>query len=253
MNNGFIDVRRLSVSRGGRRILSDLSVSFDPGITAVLGPNGAGKTTLLNAIADLGRGSQGEIEIDGMLPKTSADVRRLYRTIGFMPQNWTFFSGYNARESVQYAAWLKGMATTKGSSAALKALADVNLSESALTKVRKLSGGMRQRVGLAEAIVADPLVTILDEPTVGLDPQQRMEFRSALRRRSGTSAVILSTHLTDDVSAMADRVLILDEGKFVFDGTVSQLESLAPSSEGEQTESDIERGYLHALRKAANA
>lgn len=241
------ELKNLRIVRGRRGIIRDVSAGFDAGITAILGPNGAGKTTLLGVMAQLGRGARGSMHVSGRLMNSNSLRRREMASIGYMPQQWNYPPGFTAKETIEYAAWLKGMPQRALHGAARRALEEVDLSEAADRKVKTLSGGMQRRVGLAGAIVASPSIIILDEPMVGLDPEQRVEFRSALRRRADSAAVILSTHMIDEAQALAQRVMVLNHGEFVFDGTIQQMSSLVPQVDPVNAGNSIERGYLHAL------
>ncbi|WP_243233062.1 ATP-binding cassette domain-containing protein [Microbacterium sp. CIAB417] len=242
----MLSARGLTLRHGRRVIFQDLSFTLGRGITALLGPNGAGKTTLLEALAKPTRAANGEVLLDGDSATDSAAAERAFlRRSGFMPQHWQFFPGFTARESVQYVAWLKEVPRGLRSSAVTEALATVDLVEKQDERVAKFSGGMRQRVGLAEALVNQPAVLLLDEPTVGLDPEQRSTFRRALQRDKDERITLLSTHLTDDVAAIADRVLVVAQGALLFDGSPAEL-ALRGGSSG-MTPSPLEDGYLTVL------
>lgn len=245
-----VGVRGISVRRGRRLVLKEFSLVLGAGITVVLGPNGAGKTTLLRSIAFLDPGTTGKIAIDGAeAGRRVGQRRKLFEHTGYMPQAWKFIPGYTAAESVQYASWLKGAPSREIERLADGALRSVGLIERRNTKLRELSGGMRQRVGLAESLVNDPRVLVLDEPTVGLDPEQRLAFRTALLSHSQEAAVVLSTHLTDDASVLADRIVVLLEGRIIFDGTAAEIEAHSDVDDS-STGSRLERGYLQIVRGA---
>lgn len=159
-----------------------------------------------------------------------------------MPQNWRPMPGYSVLESVEYAAWLKRVPDHRLRQLAMDALSEVGLADKARIKVTRLSGGEQQRVGLAESFAHEPSLLLLDEPTAGLDPLQRRHFHSILRGRGRTAAIVLSTHLTEDVSAVADRVLVMKSGHIVFDGGVSEAERLGARGQA-SGESAIEAAY----------
>lgn len=165
-----------------------------------------------------------------------------------MPQHWTFFAGFTALESVQYNAWLTGMKPAAARAAARAVLVEVGLADQADMRVGRLSGGQRQRVGLAEALVSDARVVILDEPTVGLDPQQRAQFRGLLSARASAAAVLLSTHLTEDVTAIADRVIVFADGRIRFDGSPDELAAESPPTSAGA--SRLESGYVAVLQNS---
>jgi ABC-2 type transport system ATP-binding protein len=239
---------RLTVSRGGRRIYDQASVSFGPGITAILGPNGAGKTTLIEGLLSPMRLGAGVLTLDGAQIPRHLSVPEFLRRVGHMPQEWKFFGSFTVQESVEYVAWLKQVPRASIREAATKALRATDMLDHRATKIRKLSGGMRQRVGLAEAFVNDPRLVLLDEPTVGLDPGQRALFRRFVQSNSHDRAVVLSTHLTDDVDAIADRVLVVAEGSVLFDGSPSALAALGTAASGTPS---LEAGYLHVVGPVA--
>lgn len=238
----ILSVEHLSLSRGGRQIHHDLSLSFAAGITVILGPNGVGKTTFIEGLLDPACLALGAIHLDDHAVKDPASVRSFYARVGHMSQQWKYFSSFSALESVEYAAWLKGIPSRKLRGAAMSALEWVQLSDQAKTKVRRLSGGMQQRVGLAEAFVNDPKIVLLDEPTVGLDPAQRAAFRRFLRDKSADRVILLSTHLTDDVEATANRVIVMTDSGIVFDGQPADL--AAQARDTADGASQLEAGYL---------
>lgn len=184
-----LSLENLSVDRGRKRVIQGLNLQLGTGITALLGPNGAGKTTLLEAIVNprLAHRS-GSVSFCGTPLRRERDRRAYAARIGFMPQHWVPFPGFTAHETVAHTGWLKGVAADEAPSAASHAISAVGLTNSANAPVSKMSGGMRQRVGLAEAVVNAPELVILDEPTVGLDPEQRASFREHLRTAPTTVA-----------------------------------------------------------------
>lgn len=233
----------MSLFRGKTQVVAEVSVHFEAGVTALLGPNGAGKTTLLEYLAGVGFARcQPQV-----LPASRRNARGVdQRNYGFMPQHWQGHPSMSVGECVAYAGWLKGMKWKAARAAAEEAIADVGLGDKSRIAIRKLSGGMRQRVGLAEALVHRPEFVLLDEPTVGLDPAQRIAFRDVLRRRGESAVIVLSTHLTEDVDAIADDVVVMSEGRIRFNGTLSALRH-AVSSETEPGMSPTERAYLSVI------
>lgn len=186
----ILSAHNVTLKRGRRRIHENLTISFPTGVTALLGPNGAGKTTLIEGLLRPTHVGDGTVSLDGSeVPAELTEADFLAR-VGHMPQAWTFFGSFTVLESVEYVAWLKRIPSARISDAAHEALRATDMFEHRGTKIAKLSGGMRQRVGLAEAFVNDPRVILLDEPTVGLDPAQRASFRRyvAAKRRQGDRA-----------------------------------------------------------------
>lgn len=241
----------VTVRRGRRSILHDESFEFKAGITAVLGPNGAGKSTLLDLLAT---GNYRRTQLfqlgDGVINSRNSR-RQFLRESGYLPQDWSSFDQFTVRESIEYTAWLKELSPRQCSSSAADALSQVDLTEKANEKVGSLSGGMKQRLGLAEAIVNDPKLLILDEPTVGLDPQQRRQFRSILSNLDPSRVTILSTHLLDDVLAIADRVLVINHGNAVFSGSLSDLANIA--SPGKPDINSIESAFDSLIQHSSNS
>ncbi|MFF2632400.1 ABC transporter ATP-binding protein [Microbacterium sp. NPDC058021] len=250
MDEPIINVEGLTLRYGRRTIISDLHLQIGVGITALLGPNGAGKSTLLNALSQPRRIASGEISLAGIPLESSRDSQRRFQSrVGFMPQHWQHFPSFTAKESVEYVGWLKLVPRSDLQSHATRSLDRVGLLDKRDELVARLSGGTRQRVGLAEALVNDPELILLDEPTVGLDPAQRAAFRAALQSMKSEKAVLLSTHLTDDVAAIADRVLVMAAGSIWFDGSPAELAGL--SSERGDFSVRLERGYLNVLEGEA--
>jgi len=175
----------LSARRGRRLIYDGLDVSFGPGITAFFGPNGAGKTTLFESLLEPTNLHAGSVALNGETINTPSKLRQYYSRIGYMPQNWQYFPGFTVREMIEYGAWLKGVPSKSLSHLAEQAIEWVDLTSSADTRIRKLSGGSRQRVGLAEAFVHNPDVVLLDEPTVkkGWTQTELNKIGSPSRRR----------------------------------------------------------------------
>jgi ABC-2 type transport system ATP-binding protein len=231
---------------GRRLVAAELSFSVGPGITALVGRNGSGKTTLLSAVATTKPIRSGRLTILGTTVGPHADLRELRERLGYLPQVFGFFRRFTLTEFVEYVAWLKKVPSTLRTAAVHEAIAAVDLEQHANRKMASLSGGMIRRAGLAQAIVNKPQLCILDEPSVGLDPEQRIEFRSLVKRLSTTTSVILSTHLLDDIAAIATRVLVLDQGRLLFSGTSAELEARADGNVGD---TPLERGYTAVVSR----
>ncbi|NWF26675.1 ATP-binding cassette domain-containing protein [Streptomyces sp. PKU-EA00015] len=236
----------LTQGYGGRRVIEDLNLSIQPGVTGLLGPNGAGKTTLFRTLATIAPPQSGRLELFGKPVTNERDVRQVRRRIGYLPQDFGYYPAFSITDFVRYCAWLREVPSKEAGPAAEAALAAVGLTDRARDRMKSLSGGMLRRAGIAAAIVGSPSLVLLDEPTVGLDPAQRLDFRDLIRSlaRSG-AAVVLSTHLVEDVGAACDTVLVLSEGQVVHNGTPQQLaEQSAPMAPGD---SPLERGYMTVL------
>lgn len=211
------------------------ALSFHPGVTALTGSNGSGKTTLLRACALLLRPSAGSVSLGDRGPGRRTSLRRYREGIGYLPQAPDFPGHFTAREAVTYAAWLRGVPRSRRAEAVHRVIEDLHLTDVADARLRSLSGGNRQRTHIAQAVVHEPAVLLLDEPTTGIDVEHRIELRTYLARMSRTRCVVLSTHHTEDIELLADRVVSLREGRVVFDGTPAELMARAGAGAGAAT------------------
>ncbi len=230
-----IRVHELSKAYGRTTALDQLSLDLGPGVTGLLGPNGAGKTTLLRILATVLAPDSGSVRILGRDPSKGAERLELRRRMGYLPQDVGAYPGFSVREFVDYIAVLKEHTDRRARRVEVdRVLELVDLTAKAYDKTRSLSGGMRRRLGLATAFLGDPELLILDEPAVGLDPQQRLRFREVVSQDPGR-CVLLSTHQTEDVAALCREVVVLDQGKVLFRGAPSEL---AASARGRVWRSD---------------
>ncbi len=213
-----IDLQGVTKSYGRTQALAGVDLSFDRGVTGLLGPNGAGKTTLLRIVATSIGADSGTVRLLGRDPHGAhGDVTAIRRELGY-PTDMTAF-GF-----VEYVAVLKEWNDRTPRLAEVRRVLDlVGLGDLATRKVSKLSGGQKRRVGLAQSLLGDPRVLVLDEPTTGLDPAQRADLRRTLSVVAGQCAVLLSTHQTEDVAALCERVVVLAGGRVRFDGAVSEM------------------------------
>ncbi|MEV4179718.1 ATP-binding cassette domain-containing protein [Nonomuraea sp. NPDC049709] len=219
-----ISVRALSKQYGRATVLDRVDTEIGPGVTGLLGPNGAGKTTLLRCLATTLAPDSGRIRVLGLDPATAAQRTEIRRRLGYLPQDPGHYPHFTAFELVDYVAILKEHTDRRARHREVRrVLAEVDLADRSRTKVRKLSGGMRQRLALAQALLGEPELLILDEPTVGLDPEQRMRFRALVSRLGESRTVLLSTHQTEDVAALCERVVVVNRGRVVFEGTPRQI------------------------------
>jgi ABC-2 type transport system ATP-binding protein len=208
--------------------LADVTVDIGPGVTGLLGPNGAGKTTLLRIVATALAQDTGTVRVLGEDPGDPARRLAVRRSLGYLPQDSGAYGGFTATAFVDYVAVLKEMTDRRTRAAEVARVLDaVGLGDRAHQRIRSLSGGMRRRVGLAQALLGRPRLLVLDEPTVGLDPEQRLRFREILGGLPPETTVLLSTHLTEDVTALCPRVVVLDRGGVRFDGPTADLAALA--------------------------
>ncbi|MEU3333398.1 ABC transporter ATP-binding protein [Streptomyces sp. NPDC002144] len=229
----------LSLRYGGTHALDDVSLRLTPGVTGLIGPNGAGKTTLLRVLATALPADGGAFTVLGHDPATSAGRQEVRRTLGYLPQTPGFHPDFTPFEFVDYVAILKEL-TDRGARhrEVRRVLEQVDLGEVRGKRIKKLSGGMRQRVALAAALIGDPGFLVLDEPTVGLDPEQRMRFRELIAQAGEGRTVLLSTHQTEDVAMLCHRVLVMAGGRIRFDGTPAELTARAAGRVWSSTERD---------------
>ena len=227
--------------------LDGVDLDLGTGVHGLLGPNGAGKTSLIRVLATVARPSAGRMEILGQDTAGHRGRAAIRRRLGYLPQEFGYYPGFTVREFVAYVAWLKEMPAARVPAAVADAVARVGLADRADAKIRTLSGGMVRRVGIAQAIVNEPSVLLLDEPTAGLDPEQRVEFRELLRELGASATVVVSTHLVEDVAAACTEVTLLDGGRIAYRGTPHSLTLIGETSGG-PGDHPIERGYTAALR-----
>lgn len=233
-----IEVAGLYFSYGRRLVLQGVDFSLRPGVTGLLGQNGSGKTTLLRLLAGDLRPSAGKISFTGGFAS---------QTIGFLPQRFDVLGATTVQRNVEYSAWAHGVDPSLCEKMAYEALECVGLSDRARDRARTLSGGMRQRLGIACAIVNRPSVLLLDEPTVGLDPVQRVQMRKLLEDVGSEACVLVSTHMIDDLTATATNALVLHQGQIVFEGATSGLADLGKDHDMPNV-SDYEAGYISLLQ-----
>jgi len=240
-----IHAQGLRVRAGRRMAVDGVDLSLTTGVHGLLGPNGAGKTTLIRALATVLRPAGGELDLLG-----GADLRAVRRRLGYLPQEFGYYRRFTVREFVEYMAWLKEMPKPDVPGAVQRAIERVGLTDRADHKLKTLSGGMVRRAGIAQAIVNDPAILLLDEPTAGLDPAQRMDFRRLLREFAEDTCVVVSTHLVEDVAAACTDVVLLDAGRVVFQGASAEL--AAAGTDADAGDSPMERGYSALLSKGAD-
>lgn len=209
-------------------VLSSFSWQAPAGCTVILGPNGAGKSTLLSLGASALRPIKGRVCLGRLDSSSRRDLRTFRRAVGWLPQRMRPIPGLTSREQTAYAGWLKGMSRSSAWKAALVALERVDLGAEANRLTAELSGGQQRRVGLAQLMVHNSQVVLLDEPTAGLDPAQRSRFRDVLRDIATETPVVVSTHQVDDLTDLIQTVVVLDQGRIRFEGTVAAFMALAP-------------------------
>ena len=216
----IIEVKNLTKTyKGDIHALNDVSFSVDGGVFGLLGHNGAGKTTFMKALVTILKPSSGSISVCGYDTQIQGDqVRSL---IGYLPQELSMYSALSVADFVAYIASLKGISDTKQ---IMEVLELVDMANHAKRKIGQLSGGMRRRVGIAQALVGNPQVLVVDEPTAGLDPEERVRFRGVLSRYAKDGrTIILSTHIVEDVHQLCERLAVLRRGKLFFFGAADDL------------------------------
>jgi ABC-2 type transport system ATP-binding protein len=243
-----VEISDLTRRFGRTRAVAGVDLQAGPGVFGLLGPNGAGKTTLLRVMATVLPPTSGRLRLLDRDPGGYGPRREIRRRLGYLPQNLGYYPGFTVCEFVEYFALLKDMPTAKVPTAVAAAVERVDLGVKAKAKLRTLSGGMLRRVGIAQAIVNEPELLLLDEPTAGLDPEQRVQFRALLRDLGLGATVVVSTHLVEDVGAACTQVALMDQGKVVFSGTPDEL--TARGADGGTGDAPLERGYTSVLAQA---
>jgi ABC-type multidrug transport system ATPase subunit len=244
-----VDITDLTRRFGRTQAVAGVSLRTGAGVFGLLGPNGAGKTSLLRMMATVLPPTSGQLRLLGRDPRSYAPRREIRRRLGYLPQNLGYYPGFTVAEFVEYFALLKDMPPGQVPRAVAAAVEHVGLGDRARTKLRTLSGGMLRRVGIAQAIVNGPELLLLDEPTAGLDPEQRVAFRALLRDLGQRATVIVSTHLVEDVGAACTEVALMDAGKIVFHGTPDELTARGEGT-GAAGDAPLERGYSAVLAAA---
>ena len=245
-----LSVDRLTKHYGSKIAVDCVSVALKPGIYGLLGENGAGKTTLMRMLCAILESTSGEVFLDG---REIVSMGVEYRDIlGYLPQDFGYYPNYTAREFLLYMAALKGIPRDRAKKRAEELLEVAGLSEVAAKKIKTFSGGMKQRVGIAQALLNHPKLLSLDEPTAGLDPKERVRFRNLISDYAADRIVILSTHIVSDIEAIADEVLLMKKGKLVSQGTVSELTKEAEGKVWELTVSPAEAKSWQERAAVAN-
>lgn len=217
----MLEIKNVSKRYGDLTVLNRIDLTLENGIYGLLAPNGAGKTTLMKILATLSFPDDGEVLWKG------EDIFKLdykYRSIlGFLPQDFGYYRDYSPQKYLEYLAILKGMDKDRIQEQVAEWLKVVGLEDVLKKKMKKFSGGMIQRVGIAQALLNDPKILILDEPTAGLDPKERVRFRNILSELSKDKIIILSTHIVSDVESVANKIILLKEGEIFCNDTIAEI------------------------------
>ena len=245
-----LSLDHLSKQYGSKIAVDSISAILTPGVYGLLGANGAGKTTLMRMLCGILEPTSGEVLFnDHEITAMGATYRNM---LGYLPQDFGYYPNYTAMEFMLYMAALKGIPQNIAVKRIKKLLTTVDLNHVASKRIRTFSGGMKQRVGIAQALLNNPKVLILDEPTAGLDPKERVRFRNLLSEYAGDKIVISSTHIVSDIEAIADEVLLMKKGRIVQRGTVPELVQKAQGRVWELAVSPRETQMWQAQATVAN-
>ncbi|TCP24979.1 ABC-type multidrug transport system ATPase subunit [Tenacibaculum skagerrakense] len=240
-----LEIQNVSKRYSGNKYgLEGFSINIEKGILGLLGPNGAGKSTLLKMIATVSKPSNGQI----ILNKNNVikDPNYMRKQIGFLPQDFGVYPNLNAFEFLKYMAAMKGVGGKHLNSKITELLEGLNLMDTAHKPIGSYSGGMKQRIGIAQALLNDPKVLIFDEPTVGLDPEERMRFRDLIHQLANDAIVILSSHIVSDIDTVADKVAIMKNGNLLAYG---DQEELINNVKGKVFETTIDKNTLNEFKQ----
>ena len=215
-----IVIKNLSKNYGRKAALKNVSVTIHSGMYGLLGRNGAGKTSLMRILATLSVPSGGEVSMNGIPINETGKIREI---VGYLSQNFSFYRNMSVYDAMDYLCLLSNLPDKIRKERIASLLEQVNLKENMRTKIKALSGGMKQRLGIAQALLHDPQILIVDEPTAGLDPEERIRFRNMLSEFAEDRIVILSTHISSDVETSCENIGVLDNGKMIWNGAAEEL------------------------------
>ena len=226
-------LQNLTKQYGAKCAVNHLNLSLTNGVYGLLGANGAGKSTLMGLLCGVIRPTAGEIQLGGKRIQALGEHYRKY--LGYLPQHNSFYPDFTALDFLLYMGALKGLSPGEARQRSRKLLKEVGLEDQARHKIRTFSGGMMQRLGIAQAMLNDPRLLILDEPTAGLDPRERIRFRNLISSFAANRMVLLSTHIVSDVEAIAEEILMMKEGEIVYAGAPEEITAAIRGSVWELT------------------
>lgn len=238
-----IEICNLNQYYGKKQALKGVNLTIETGMFGLLGRNGAGKTTLMKVLAALLPMTEGKVSVCGRNIEDAQEIRRI---TGYLPQEFSMYPNMTVFEVMDYLGVLSGLNKSQRKERILELLERVNLQDDRRKKVKALSGGMKRRLGIAQAILHDPKVLIVDEPTAGLDPEERVRFRNLLCEFAKKRIVILSTHIVGDIEATCENIAVLDAGEIIYKGTVTELTDMA---EGKVFQAEIGKKELEMLKE----
>lgn len=238
-----IEIRHVDKFYGRKQALYGIDLTIHQGMFGLLGRNGAGKTTLMKTLAALHQKKRGSITVCGVPIENAKEIRTM---TGYLPQDFSMYPTMSVEESLDYLGILSGMNRQLRQERIQMLLKRVNLTEHKHKKVKALSGGMKRRLGIAQALLHDPQVLIVDEPTAGLDPEERIRFRNLLCEVAEERIVILSTHIVGDIEATCEDIAIMNEGHILWQGTVSEL---LHDAHGKVFTVNVHKKYLTQIRQ----
>ncbi len=218
-----VEIKNLSQKylKSKNKSLDNVNMSITQGIFGLLGENGAGKTTLLKTLATIMPVQQGSISIDGH--DISRNVEKVRKNIGYLPQKFDFFESLTVYEMLDYIALLKNVTSEEREREIKLLIEQFNLQDKTNSKIKNLSGGMKQRLAIAQSLLGDSKLVILDEPTVGLDPNERLRFRNIINEKSDNRTIIISTHIISDIAMLCNNIGIMKKGKVIYCGSIDNL------------------------------
>ena len=230
----MIELKNISKKYGNKLVLNNISIHLERGIYGLLGPNGAGKTTLLRIMASVINADSGDICMDSR----ALSPKDLRQQIGYLPQHFSFYGNLTVKESLEHIAYLKNIKKNDIAKQVEHVIYEVNLADKATSRVSSLSGGMLKRLGIAQAILGSPQILIVDEPTAGLDIEERIRFRKLISKLCEDRIVLISTHIVEDVEYICNNIIFLNHGNIIKNDTYENIIQELPEN------ASLEDAYL---------